>query len=195
MKNSRSSPEISPAFIAFLCAYCYSDPGGTFFPFLISAFLHEAGHLAVLRLCGVRVRKIRLEAAGAAIVTEPLPNRKELLSAAAGPAVNLVLFSLTLRRNPPFAVVNLCLLVFNLLPVYPLDGGRMLRACLSMAFSDRTVCLTEQIVTGLVFCILTGGSVYLTCVRHLGLWPVLVCAVLFLRVGWAAAEERRFFPV
>ena len=62
MKNSRSPMEISPAFIGFLCGYCYFDPGKTFFPFLISVLLHEAGHLAVLLLCGAEICRLRLEA-------------------------------------------------------------------------------------------------------------------------------------
>lgn len=191
MKSSRSLVEISPAFIGFLCAYCYFDPGQTFFPFLISVILHEAGHLAALLLCGAKIYRLRLEALGAAIETEPLSYPKELASAAAGPTVNLLLFSLTLRKNPPFAMVNLCLLVFNLLPFYPLDGGRMLRALLSMFCSDRAVCLTEEIIGGMFFFSLLGGAVYLTCVCHIGLWPVLVWALLFLRVAWAAEDERR----
>lgn len=192
MKSSPDFLEISPAFIGFLCAYYYFDPGRTFFPFLISALLHEAGHLAVLCLFGAKIYRVNLKAPGAAIVTEPLPWHRELLSAAAGPAVSLTLFLLLLHKNPPFAMVNLCLLLFNLLPFWPLDGGRMLRALLSAAFSDRTVFLTEKIIGGIFFLLLLSGSVWLTCICHAGLWPVLACALLFLRVAWANAEERRF---
>ena len=192
MDKSRNMVEITPAFLGFLCAYCYFDPGHTFFPFLVSIFLHEAGHLAALFLCGAEIRGLRLEAPGASIETGSLPCGKELAAAAAGPAVNLLLFSLTLRKNPPFAMVNLCLLIFNLLPFYPLDGGRMLRALLSAFFSDRAVYLTEQVIGGIFFFSLLGGAVYLTCICHMGLWPILVWALLFLRVAWAKEEERRF---
>lgn len=192
MKNCPDFLEISPVFVGFLCAYYYFDPGRTFFPFLISVVLHEAGHLAVLGLCGAKICRIKLKALGAVIVTEPLSWGREFLSAAAGPAVNLTLFLLLLRKNPPFAMVNFCLLFFNLLPFYPLDGGRMLRSLLSMLFSDRTVFLTEKIIGGIFLVLLLSGAVWLTCVCHAGLWPVLTWALLFLRIAWAETDERRF---
>ena len=144
MKNCRSSVEISPAFPAFLCLYYYLNPGGTFFPFLLASFLHEAGHGAVLLLCGAEIRKLKLGGLGASIVTGPLSWGRELAAAAAGPTVNLALGLLALHSHPPFAVVSLFLFAFNMLPVCPLDGGRMLRALLSMFFSLPAVCLPEE---------------------------------------------------
>ena len=193
MKNCRNVLEISPAFIAFLCAYYYFDPGQTFFPFLISVLLHEAGHLLALWPCGAKIRKLKLEALGASMITEPLSWGREFLAAAAGPLVNLLLFLLTLRKFPPFSMVNLCLLCFNLLPVFPLDGGRMLRALLSLFLTDRQVYLSEQIIGGLFFLLFLWGAVWLTCCCHAGLWPILTFGLLFLRIAWAQGEERRIF--
>ena len=58
---------------------------------LMAAAIHELGHLAALRLLGVRIYGMEVEAWGAVIRTEPLSPREELLCAAAGPCAGLLL--------------------------------------------------------------------------------------------------------
>ena len=185
--------EISPAFIAFLCAYYYFDPAKTFVPFLFSVTAHEAGHLLALTLLRGRIHKLRLTFSGAVLVTEPLRYSSEMIAAVAGPAVNLLLFVLLAESEPLTAFVNLLLFSYNMLPFYPLDGGRMLRAVLHLLFSDQIANLTEKIFC--VFCclILLFGAVYLTCVWHAGLWPVIVWALLTVRIAGTVLPEKRFF--
>jgi len=116
-----------------------------------SIILHELGHSAVAMQKGCRVREITLLVVGGAAQMERVPRRPldEFLMAAAGPAVSVLLgtaflfagFNLPLppvraRGFYPFnilqilGVVNLGLVVFNLLPAFPMDGGRILRAML-----------------------------------------------------------------
>ena len=185
--------EISPAFIAFLCAYYYFDPANTFVPFLFSAAVHEAGHLLALALMRVRVHKLQLTFSGAILMTEPLRYSREIIAAAAGPAVNALLLAVFAKAQPQAAFVNLLLLCYNLLPFYPLDGGRILRALLHLLFSPVAAELTERIVCGACCFFLLCGAVYLTCVQHMGLWPVMVWALLAVRVAGSILPEKRFF--
>ena len=187
----RHKIEITPAFLAFLCAYFYFDPAGSFFPFLLAATVHEGAHLLALRLLSARVHKLCLSACGATLQTEPLPYGKELLAAAAGPAANLALALLFAKRAPIFALVNLCLLLFNLLPFYPLDGGRILRAALLLLLPVRAAEITEKCIVVLSLLTVTGLSCYLTCVWHAGLWPVLVCGLLILRIAGTVFPANR----
>ena len=100
---------------------------------LPAALLHELAHYAVLYLCGVRTARFTLTGLGASLYVPELHRLSygaELLSAAAGPLMNLllwVLLSLTGREELTlFAGAQMVLGVLNLLPVRPMDGGRIL---------------------------------------------------------------------
>ena len=127
--------------------------------FLVLLFLcvvlHEFGHILAARHFGVRTREILLLPIGGMAQVERIPERprEELSIALAGPAVTvatalllilayggipdpLKVFSGVTPRDllGQLAYANLSLLAFNLLPVFPLDGGRVLRAMLASRF-------------------------------------------------------------
>lgn len=121
--------------------------------FFASVLLHELAHSLVARAGGLRIEKVTLFVFGGVSQMDDEPQRPGFESriAAAGPLASLVLAGLFygLTRIPPvralhplavtldyLGVINLSLGVFNLLPGFPLDGGRVLRAALWAATGD-----------------------------------------------------------
>jgi Zn-dependent protease len=111
----------------------------------VSVVLHELAHALVARRHGVRVRGIRLHVFGGVseLESEPPTARAEFLIAAVGPLTSFALAALFYGLGPMvagsawlaaltgyLAAVNLVIGVFNLVPGFPLDGGRLLRAML-----------------------------------------------------------------
>ena len=111
-----------------------------------SVLLHELGHAVVSRRFGIRTLDITLYPIGgvARLERDPRP-REELWIALAGPAVNLVIaggiygaLSIPAGALPKgdsawaqIATGNLVLALFNLLPAFPMDGGRILRSLIA----------------------------------------------------------------
>jgi Zn-dependent protease len=107
-----------------------------------SVVLHELGHAGAARLYGISTASVTLYPIGgvAAVARIPEIPVQELVIAVAGPAVNAVLFTLALvawlatgsEVLLAGAAINLVMGVFNLIPAFPMDGGRVLRAGLSL---------------------------------------------------------------
>lgn len=173
----------------------------TAFFFFASVLVHELSHSIVAVLNGIPVRRITLFMFGgvAEIAKEPPDPRTELKVALAGPATSAALAALfwvaVLLMGPDparpglqlallhLAVANTSLLVFNLLPGLPLDGGRVLRAILwkttrSLRRATYVASTAGKVVAGLLvlaglFAILSGRFIIP------GLWFILIA--LFLR--------------
>lgn len=140
-------------------------------PTLAALFLHEAGHLIAAKALGARVEEIEITPFGGmiAIANEAgLAPMRGFLLAAAGPVCSLLgcLLSLRIYRAGylsffaarRFAQYNLLLTLLNLLPVLPLDGGRMIRHLLCRRLPYHTVTrllLLLGVLTGGMLCALS----------------------------------------
>lgn len=132
---------ISSGFLLLCSWLIYRDSTGAVWQGLLACALHEFGHFYALRIFDTDIKSICITAHGAKIEFEnTLSYLDECLAAAAGPCLNLVLaFACSrLLHMPVFAGVNLALALFNLLPLGPLDGARILH-CLISQFADDSI--------------------------------------------------------
>lgn len=144
----------------------------TLMALFVFVLLHELGHSLVARRLGVGVRSITLMPMGGIALTENLPRRPahEVMIALAGPAVNFILaglmtlVALTRSMDAPLTspltgdflgyllMMNLMLGAFNLVPAFPMDGGRVLRALLAMR-SPYVEATRHAVTVGRVFAV------------------------------------------
>lgn len=128
-----------PSFWIFLCLLLFSNNFLSIISYLLCVFLHEIGHSLMASFLGYKLNQITLLPFGASLSGKENVFYKpshEILVAISGPMVNLllVLICLALFWCVPisysflndFYYANLITLIFNFLPVYPLDGGRVL---------------------------------------------------------------------
>ncbi|MBO0701070.1 MAG: M50 family metallopeptidase, partial [Zavarzinella sp.] len=158
--------------------------------------LHEFGHALACRSVGGRADHIVLWPLGGVAFVAPPPRPGAVLwSIAAGPLVNVILLPVTiglfllaasqgLRESSPdvyhfllaVAFINGLLLVFNLLPVYPLDGGQIVQAILWF-FIGRARSLLVVSVIGLV----VGAAAVVVALWQQEIWYVILAAFVVLR--------------
>lgn len=133
---------------------------GTIFIVLIFScvLLHELGHVFAARRYGVKTRDVTLWPFGGIASMERMPDKpyEELIVAVAGPAVNVAIAAVLLVwvgshldvenlmkiEDPSVSLAvkvmgaNIILVVFNMIPAFPMDGGRVLRALLAMRMGN-----------------------------------------------------------
>ena len=146
--------------------------------FIVSIFacvvLHELGHALMARRYGINTPRITLLPIGGVAELERMPEKpgQEIMVAIAGPLVNVVIAlvlvygfgavmsaeALEALENPTIsflsrlAAVNIILVLFNLIPAFPMDGGRVLRALLATRYSrTHATEIAARIGQGLAF--------------------------------------------
>lgn len=168
---------ISPIFIFLLCLLIYCGWEREVACFLLAALLHECGHLLALTLCGCTRWRISFGLGGAAIDIGVLPYRREFFCAAAGPAVNLLLL---LIPDDRLRLFNLLLLFYNLLPLAPLDGWRMLAAAsgqIAPQYQSEICDAAEIIAAALLLC----AGLFFAVRLPYGRLPITAAVVILLR--------------
>ena len=188
--------------------------GATTVLFFGSVLVHELSHSLVAQRLGLPVHSITLFIFGGVsnLRREPESAKSEFLMAAVGPATSLVLGALfwlllklagdTVLGDPPqqaaasvfrqIAVINVILAIFNLLPGFPLDGGRVLRSAVWAMRRDRRTATRiatrgGQLLAGLL---VLWGFYHLTRQDLIsGMWSMLIAFFLYNAASASYQQE------
>ena len=181
MKRSLSDISVTPGFAAVLAAAMFFLDNEEIICLLISAALHEAGHLAVMRVFGVPVLRLEATALGLKIGYggAAVSYIDEAIMALSGPLAGLgAAFLFSAFGFTTMAGMSAALSFFNLLPAYPLDGGRAMKAVLCLVFGEKF----GFYATDAVGIITAAGLITLGFLFKLGPLPVIFG--LWLIIGY-----------
>ena len=137
---------ISIPFVLLLASLYALDFGKVFTPTFFAVLIHESAHILATRLCGGTVSSIDIRIFGIRAEVPELrlmPYKREIIIAAAGPLAGIVTAGCAAVTANLFAVtglnyfigMNLVVSAINLIPVYPLDGGRIVLSTALSLFS------------------------------------------------------------
>lgn len=156
---------------------------------MLLAFLHECGHLLAGLFLKLKPKRLEINPFGLAIIFEEFGSKnssfewKKIIIAMAGPLTNLIIMLIVMFTNLPIDNLskeiiiysNILIIAFNLLPIYPLDGGRIVKGILYIAkgrhFSDS---VTNKIANIGAIMLTFAGSIAIYYFKNIAILIMLV---------------------
>ncbi|MBR4099692.1 MAG: site-2 protease family protein [Clostridia bacterium] len=179
--------------MAFITAMLATDKTGFMLPTLFAVLMHEFGHLFIMWVLDCTPKKIKLIPASVQIVNSFSRGYKnDILIALSGPCVNLLLFSVLYYNylcfknefTLYFALLNLLIGVFNLLPVKGLDGGTILFSLLCKFTDINRAVLIVKLITAIfalaviiTAVLLTIGGKLNASLYIIGIYLLIMCLI------------------
>ena len=198
----RTSLHVHPLFPAICLTYLLGGQGKILLIYLLTLLCHECGHILMACRLGLSVRRLELTPFGGSMQideSETLPARQALALSAGGVCVNALLLppltALLIRTGSLSCLlgltVNLWMLVLNLLPVLPLDGGRIMLAAADGLFgAARGTRIASAVSLAAALCILFAGT--LAACRGMG-WGLAAagCWLIFSSDAQQSIEKKK----
>ena len=179
----------------FLILFYITGQLGEYAVILILAFVHELGHLLAGIILGMKPAKLELKPYGISISFKINPNDynkkiakgnllelKKAIVACAEPVTNLIIIIITLnlRLNIFTSLLiiysNILLIIFNLIPMYPLDGGRIVKSLIYLFLGKKKAEKYTNNISFIFLIIVTFmGSVATFYFENMAIFLIIIC--------------------
>lgn len=146
----------------------------------IAAAFHELCHYAAIRMCAGKPQKMSVEVNTASISIPEMSRGKELLCAAAGPLGGFLLMIL-LPVCPRIALCGLFQSLYNLMPVYPMDGGRIICCLAAMTMKPTYAQWLCSFVQWVFVGVMVASALYAAIFMQVGLLPLILALVVLVK--------------
>lgn len=179
-KQNKVHFSYTPTLFCYLAILLLIVPLRLLLAAIISAVTHELFHILALRLLRVPINEIYIGLRGAKISTQPMTQKQELICALAGP-IGGILLILFYRWIPAISLCAFVQTLYNLLPLYPTDGGRALQCCAYLLLPEK---YAHRFTWGLEIVTLSmilAASIYGSFGLHLGIIPLLFAFSVLLQ--------------
>ena len=145
--------------------------------FILFTLIHEITHAITGIILGLKIKKFSIMPFGFKITFEESKAKgkiaiKKFIIALSGPIINLVIMALAiiLKLHTNIIYANLIIAVFNLIPIYPLDGGRILKSILSIKLEPKKTNYIVNKASYITIIILTAAtSILILYIRNIAI--------------------------
>ena len=148
---------------------------------MLFALLHELAHMFAGLCLKLKPRTLAIEPLGIGIEFEDFKNteKNKIIIAIAGPALNLILAILfafiNIKHQNLIININILIAIGNLLPVYPLDGGRILKSIIKMKYEWQTAeDIVNKVSNILMIAITFSTSILILIYHNIGLFLIII---------------------
>ena len=128
--------------LIFLVLFYFTNQLKIYLVIMLFCFIHELGHMFVGLIFNMKIEKLEIMPFGFSVSFEDsvTENFKKIFVAAAGPLVTLALilifFNIEIKLKQEIIYSNILILIYNLMPIYPLDGGRIIKGILQIKVEE-----------------------------------------------------------
>lgn len=198
----------------FLILFYFTKQIETYAIIMIFAIIHEFGHLIAGLLLGMKPKKIEIMPYGVSIKFQLTTNDynkkikkgnilelKKILVAIAGPLTNIIIIiiatqiKLGIFNQMIIIYANILLILFNLIPMYPLDGGRIIKAILHIEFgkeNSEKYINTISFVTIIILTLISSILVYW--LKNISIFIIIIFLwILFIKEDIIYKKRRKIY--